>query len=98
MTTKLECRELNIENCDFVASGETAGDVVEEIVKHLRTKHHIDMPDADTIMLDEIPEGSAQMADPAAVLIVERLRESLGIVPSEGTGAPDVSIGRTPTA
>jgi predicted small metal-binding protein len=95
VTERIECAELGIEDCNFVASGETDGDVVREVVKHLRTEHDIDMPDADTIMAGELKEEPLEMVDPDVKIIVERLTEALDIVPTEEPEAPKPSIGRT---
>jgi len=99
MTKRIACRELGVENCNFTASGETAGEVVREVVDHLRVKHDIDMPDAGLILAGEVKEDSPEFVDPAAGLIAERLTEALGIVPTEEPATrPEPSLGVTPTA
>jgi predicted small metal-binding protein len=92
---KIEGSELGIKGCDFVATGETAGDVVKAVVDHLRAEHDIDMPDADVILAGELSEEPLEMADPAAKVIVERLAEALDIVPVGEAETPKPSIGRT---
>ena len=95
MTKRIECIELGIKDCDFVAGGETAGDVVREVVEHLRAEHDIDMPDADVILAGEVKEDPLETIDPAVALVVERLTEALNIVPVDEPGIPEPSISRT---
>lgn len=86
MTRELACTDLGIRDCDWVARGETAGDVVEEAVQHLRTKHNIKLPDAETIMegdFFEDPIGGTP--DPAAATIVRRLQEALNLQETDST-------------
>jgi len=97
VTERIACAELGIEDCDFVVSGETVGDVVGEVVEHLRAEHDIDMPDADMIMADELKNEPLEMVDPEVKIVVERLTEALDIVPAEEPEAPKPSIGRTPS-
>jgi predicted small metal-binding protein len=92
---KVECSELGIQDCDFVAEGETAGDVVKKAVEHLRAEHDIDMPDADVILAGKVRQDPLEMVDPAVALIVQRLTEALNIVPAEGAEAPKPTAGRT---
>jgi predicted small metal-binding protein len=92
---KVKCSQLGIEDCDFVAEGETAGDVVKKVVKHLRSEHQVDMPDADLITEGRMEEEPLEMADPAAKVVVERLTKALDIVPEEESEMPEPSIGRT---
>lgn len=94
MTRKIECRELGIKDCDFVAKGETAGDIVREVVEHLRAEHDIDMPDADVILAGEVDQDPFKMVDRATALVVQRLVEALNIAPSEGPAMPKPPIGR----
>lgn len=95
---KIKCTELGIEGCNFVAEGEATGDVVKEVVEHLRAQHDIDMPDADVILAGEKIEEPLKMVDPAVQVVVERLTEALDIVPLEGPDVLRPSIGRTPTS
>ena len=98
MTKRIECSELGIEDCDFAASGETAGDVVREVVAHLRAEHSMDMPDADVILDGEVKEDPLELVDPAVELVVARLTEALNIVPVEEPGIPEPSLGRMPSS
>lgn len=91
---KVGCSELGIQDCDFVAKGETAGDVVKEAVEHLRAEHDIDMPDADVILAGKVSQDPLEMVDPAVALIAQRLTEALNIVPAEGAEAPKPTVGR----
>ena len=95
MKKRIECSELGIKDCDFVASGETAGDVVRQIVSHLREEHDIRLPNADQILSGEDRADPLGPVDPAAALIVERLTEALDLRPLEGPAEPGPSIGRT---
>jgi len=95
MTKRIKCSELGVKDCDAVVSGETAGDVVAEVVNHLRAEHDIDMPDADVILKGEVTEDPLDVVDPAVALIVERLTEALSLSPLERPTVPRPSIGRT---
>jgi predicted small metal-binding protein len=97
VTKSIECIELGIKDCDFVAGGETAGDVVRDVVEHLRAEHDLDMPDADTILAGELKEDPLELVDPSVRLVVERLTEALNIVPVEEPEIPKPSIGKTPS-
>jgi predicted small metal-binding protein len=97
MSKEIKCSDLGIEDCDFAAQGETAGEVVKEVVEHLRAEHDVDMPDADAILAGEVSQDSRGLVDPDARLVVERLTEALNIVPAEGAETPKPSIGRTPS-
>lgn len=94
---KIRGSDLGIEDCDFVATGESAGDVVEEVVEHLRAEHDLDLPDADVILAGKLSRDPLEIVDPAVALVVERLTEALNIVPGEGAETPGPSIGRTPS-
>lgn len=83
---EVKLSELGIEGCNFTAKGETAGDVVKIAVEHLRSDHDMDMPDAKTILTGELTKDPLEPVDPAITLIVERLLNSLDIVPPEGSG------------
>jgi predicted small metal-binding protein len=93
----VEGSNLGIKDCGFVAKGESAGDVVEQIVEHLRAEHDLDMPDADVILGGELSRDPLEIVDPAVALIVERLTEALDIVPAEEGKLPEPSIGTTPS-
>ncbi len=47
---EIKCSDLGIANCSYTARGETPGEAVEAMVKHLRQEHHLDMPDAEDIL------------------------------------------------
>jgi len=80
MAREFSCSALGVANCDYVARGEAAADVVEDMVEHLEDEHGIDMPDTEDIMggidYEDKVFGSI---DPAAALIVRRMRETLNI-------------------
>ena len=94
---KIRGSDLGIEDCDFVATGESAGDVVDEVVEHLRAEHDLDLPDADVILAGKLSRDPLEIVDPAVALVVERLTEALDIVPAEEGKLPEPSIGRTPS-
>jgi predicted small metal-binding protein len=95
MKNKIRCSELGVKDCDYVVSGGTAGDMVGEVVDHLRSEHGIDMPDADVILKGEVTEDPLDVVDPAVALIVERLTEALNLSPLERPTAPGSAIDRT---
>jgi predicted small metal-binding protein len=78
---ELQCSELGVHECDFVAKGDSPAEVVEQFVKHLRSEYDIDLPDVDQILegrtpADRLMEGRISKD---AALVVTRLREKLGI-------------------
>ena len=91
----VSCTDLGIHNCDWTATGETAGDVVEEVVRHMRKEQKIDMPDAQAILEGDSWENPMDdTMDPAVVTIVQRLRERLNLRDTD-TGADfDIAAGR----
>jgi hypothetical protein len=50
MDYKLSMEDLGIANDSTVLEAESAGELVEMVVGHLRAEHDIDMPDAEVIM------------------------------------------------
>jgi predicted small metal-binding protein len=98
MTKEIKCSELGIKDCDFIAAGETAGDVVSQVVEHLRAEHDIGMPDADAILAGEAALERRGVLDGATVLVVERLTDALNIVPPKGPELPKPALGRTPSS
>lgn len=50
MSYEIRMSDLGIAGDDAVFSGTTPGDVVEQVVGHLRSEHDVDMPDADDIL------------------------------------------------
>lgn len=95
----LSDRELGIANCDYVATGETVGDVVEDMVEHLEDEHDVDMPSVESI-LDA--EGSMHIADlgldfdlsEEAALLVRRIRTEMNLIDEEtGDDTPLVPPG-----
>ena len=67
--------DLGVVDCDYVAKGETAGAVADDIITHLRDEHDVDMPDADAVMKADNIDVSTR----AVQVIVERLRDVLNI-------------------
>jgi predicted small metal-binding protein len=94
---KIKCSELGVRDCDFVAKGESPGEIVKEVVEHLRAEHDIDMPDTDTILAGEVGEEFTEVIGEEVTLIVERLTTALNIVPPEESEPPEPSIGTMPS-
>ena len=80
MKMSITGKELGINDCDFEASGDTAGDVVSQVVDHLREVHDLDMPDVETILEGQSSDEFLSDADPGIALVVERLTSKLNIV------------------
>ena len=98
---EIHCKEdLRVEGCDRVFRGETPIAVVEEIVQHLRDEHDLELPDADAIVEGKVDAASILEGpmDPGAQVVLERLREKLGLQPREGPGEPRPSIGKASSA
>lgn len=76
--------DLGVTDCEYVASGETAGDAAQEMIEHLRSEHDVDMPDADVVTSDVNIEASTS----AAQVIIKRLRDVLD-VPGSVTTSDD---------
>ncbi len=77
---ELKCSDLGVADCDFVAKGDTPGDIVEQMVKHLREEHHIDMPEPDKILENQWAESPVFKEDKEDIeVIVKRMRQALDI-------------------
>jgi predicted small metal-binding protein len=94
MRYTVSCTDLGIHNCDWTATGETAGDVVEDVVRHVRKEQKINLPDAQTIMEGDFWQNPLDdTMDPAVVTIVQRLRERLNLQDADtGTDVDDIDI------
>lgn len=55
MTYKINVADLGIENDDTTFTGETPGEVVSQVVDHLRIQHDLDMPNPKLILSEETP-------------------------------------------
>jgi predicted small metal-binding protein len=97
LSMEIKCSELGVKDCDFTARGETAGEVVRQVIEHLETAHGLDMPDADLILAGDDLKQPLSETKPEVELIVERLREALNIIPSEGPQMSQIPIGRNPS-
>lgn len=95
MAKEIKCSDLGVVGCDFVARGEAAGDVVKQVVEHLGSEHDMDMPDADAILKGEVSDDPQLRHKKDVLLVVERLREALDIVPLEEPEPPRPTIGKT---
>jgi predicted small metal-binding protein len=87
---EVRCSDLGVHECDFVAQGETPAEVVEQVVKHLRSEYGVDLPDVDEILegrtpADRLMEGRISKD---AALVITRLRERLGIGAQDSTEEP----------
>lgn len=92
LTKEIACNKLGVENCDYVAEGETAGDVVTDMVKHLRARHGIEMPDGEVIVSGEMRESILDEVDPEVKLIVKRLQEQLDVIRGQDFEASDETV------
>ncbi len=88
MSKKIKCKELGFQGCDFIAEGMTSGDVVKEIVEHLKNEHDINMPDADVILKGRMSDNPFTPVDKATELVIERLTEKLNINMPDGSEPP----------
>jgi predicted small metal-binding protein len=92
--------DLGIADCDYVAEGEDAKAVVDQMAAHLEEEHGIEMPDADVVLGDypntadlllAVKEAFTGGADRETQMVVQRLREELEI---QMTGADAVGPDR----
>lgn len=86
---KVSGKDLGIDNCNYVASGQTAGDVLKKMVAHLEQEHNMHMPPADDLLdlfqteQDRFdwtlaPVVNARFPlDEGAILVLRRLKEKL---------------------
>ena len=85
--------DLGVVDCDYVARGEDAKAVVEDMVAHLEEEHDIDMPDPEVILdpdrkegvLTKIADALAGGRDRGTELLIQRLRTALDIKTEDGT-------------
>jgi predicted small metal-binding protein len=94
MERELSCNALGVANCDYVARGESAADVVEAMVNHLEDKHGIDMPDIEDIMQGTDHAGVFEERDPAANLMVRRMRETLNLQDENIDDGPEPGVAK----
>jgi predicted small metal-binding protein len=80
---ELSCEEIGIADCDYVARGETAGDIVDDMVEHLEDQHDIALPDPDDIMSYASGDEDLDALDldiglsEEARIVTERIRNEL---------------------
>lgn len=82
-------RDLGVAGCDEVFVGPSVGDVVEQVVDHMRSEHNIKMPDPDFILEPTMDEpdiirdvARAVTVEPVndeSAIIVRRMRDKLDI-------------------
>lgn len=99
MTYQVACNEdLGIAGCDFVADGEVPGDVLEELLPHLRQEHGLSMPDANAILegySTDVPLLGE--TDKGIATIVRRLQQALDVDTAPATPLqPVVTVGLVP--
>ena len=61
---KVSGEELGLIDCTYVASGEIPGDVLKDMIEHLKTTHKLDMPDAEEILKNPENPGDAVLIFP----------------------------------
>lgn len=76
MTKELKCDDLKVKDCDFTVRGESAREVIEQAVEHLRQDHDMMLPDAQTILDGKNLESLREEVR----LVVARMRETLDIL------------------
>jgi len=82
------CLDLRVHDCEGVAAGATAADIVEEVSRRLRKEKGIKLPATQVILEDGgIDDPMGTTMDPAAATIVRRLREALNL--QGNTSTPD---------
>lgn len=89
---ELRCSELTVADCDYVARGETTGDVLEDIIEHLDEEHDVELPDAEDIIDDAVDEDEL---DGEARVIVNRIQERMAIAEAGGAelSGSDLDVG-----
>lgn len=94
MTISLACADLGIQDCDWVVSGETPAEVVEQVVRRLRKEKGIKMPDPEAILEGDLTEDPLDDGiDEAAATIVRRLYEELDIQRLRGPADAAPAVG-----
>ncbi|MHB1294036.1 MAG: DUF1059 domain-containing protein [Anaerolineae bacterium] len=89
--TEIQCADLGIAECHGVFRGETPADAIEELRKHLRAEHDIDLPEADIILKsdpnwrfkDAVDDLMRDDYDEEEIIIVERLRTMFKVTTTE---------------
>ena len=77
MAKEIRCEEhLGIVDCDLKVRSDVPGEVVRQVVEHLREEHDMTMPDAKAIMEGSVEEGDV---DEKVWTVVKRLDEELNL-------------------
>ena len=64
----INCQDLGIKDCTYVATAESTGDVVKMIVHHLSQYHDLNMPSASEILwAEDVPEETSRAEKRAVV-------------------------------
>lgn len=72
----VNCEDLGIGECNFVASAEVPGEAAEQMINHLREEHGLNgMPDVDVAMQGAPPLNASEDVR----LVVERLQNALNV-------------------
>jgi predicted small metal-binding protein len=79
MKNMISCRNIGLQDCDFIAHGGSEFEVVRRMVKHLRTEHGLSIPCAEAIMKGEACSEKYRPQDSAVTMIINRLSEVMEI-------------------
>lgn len=91
---EVSCADLGVADCDYVARGEAAEDVVDEMLEHLEEEHDMDVPSSDVVLdtypdddtfIQELAEVFSGEPDQETQIVLERLRDELNL--QEGQAA-----------
>lgn len=77
-------RELNVTGCTFVAEGETAADILQQMIEHLEEEHELQLPNAEAILSGKVEETDLTHG---SRLVLERIRERLDLT-DKGSSSP----------
>ena len=90
MTKEIRCEEdLGIPDCDLVVRSEVPGEIVNEVVDHLRENHDMDLPSAEAIIAGEVEEADV---DEKVWLVVKRLDEELNLSELAAQAPPEPEV------
>ncbi len=96
MSMKIHGSELGVAGCDFVVEGETAEDVINQMIDHLDSEHDIKLPKADVIIDWSGSENTTLTIQQDIILIIERIRDELNLGGSDAPQGTGQAISRAP--
>lgn len=67
-------KDLGVEDCTYVAKGDTVGDIIGQVKSHLEEKHGMDIPEKQAIIQNKVDRP---LYTEKIWLLIERLRERL---------------------